>query len=123
MSVCRAIARCIWCPACVCAVLSLAGRVPGGMGRLCAGDKGDSSVFEHGVFVRAAFCASEACVYLCVVLCKHADVHVNKRGSVRRSLCHTCVIGVGEHKGFSGDGRPAGSDLSLQVVYRAYIII
>lgn len=31
----------------VCVVLSLAGHVQGALGRLCARDKGDSSVFER----------------------------------------------------------------------------
>lgn len=50
MLVIRAIAWCIRWPVCVC-VLSLAGCVQGALGRLCAGDKGDSSVFECCVFV------------------------------------------------------------------------
>lgn len=45
---------------CVCAVLSLAGRVQGALGRLCAGDKGDSSLFKR-------VCECE-CVYVCVCL-------------------------------------------------------
>lgn len=36
---------------CVCVELSLAGCMQGALGRLCAGDKGDSSVFEHFVCV------------------------------------------------------------------------
>lgn len=100
--------------------------MPGGLGQLCAGDKGDSSVFEHCVCVCVSrfLCFRGMCICVwCVRLCKHSNIHVNKCGSVCRSLCHTCVIGVGEHKGFCGDWRPAGSDFSLQVVYRAYIII
>lgn len=59
---------------CVCAVLSQAGRVQEALGQLCAGDKGDSSVFK-----RVCLCVCKSMfvlwkhVYPCLV-CARAGI-------------------------------------------------
>lgn len=74
-------------------VLSLAGCVQGALGRLCAGDKGDSSVFECCVFVCVCehVCALEACASMFgVCTSEHLNQHVNKSGHMCPSACYRC---------------------------------
>lgn len=84
----------------------------GALGRLCAGDKDDSSVFKCVcvfvcmcifVCVQEHVCALETCVSMFgACTCKHLKQHVNKCLCGYMLYVSVCVCGIGVGKGTRG---------------------